>query len=52
MSDPVGLECPRCGCRHFETVKTTRRAEMIIRRKECRHCGARITTREQTVSSS
>jgi hypothetical protein len=40
-----GLECPRCGCRHFHVLYT--RAAIggrILRRRECRHCGRRQTT--------
>jgi transcriptional regulator NrdR family protein len=47
---PRGLVCPRCGCRHFEVVYT--RASFgakIIRRRECRHCGKRITTWEKEI---
>jgi len=44
-----GLECPVCGCRHFETRETTPRPGMILRRKACRHCGHRVTTRERVV---
>jgi len=43
-----GLECPRCGCRHFHVLYT--RAAMggrILRRRECRHCGRRLTTYEK-----
>lgn len=46
-SEPRGIECPRCGCRHFYVVYTRPRADKIVRRKECRHCGKRITTHEQ-----
>ena len=43
-----GLVCRRCGCRHFRTVYTRRRAGgTILRRRECRHCGLRITTIER-----
>lgn len=45
----VGLECPKCGCRHFEVVKTIRQAKRIVRRRECRHCGRRVTTSEKIV---
>jgi len=40
-----GLECPRCGCRHFHVLYT--RAAIggrILRRRECRYCGRRMTT--------
>jgi len=43
-----GLECRGCGCRHFETIYTRPWAPgKIIRRRECRHCGTRMTTVEQ-----
>jgi transcriptional regulator NrdR family protein len=44
---PVGLECPRCGCRHFRVIYTRPRNGSILRRKECRHCGRRVVTRER-----
>jgi hypothetical protein len=43
-----GLECPACGCRHFHVLYT--RAALggrILRRRECRHCGRRVTTYEK-----
>jgi len=43
-----GLECPRCGCRHFHVLYT--RAAIggrILRRRECRHCGRRLTAYEK-----
>jgi transcriptional regulator NrdR family protein len=46
-TEPRGLECPRCGCRHFYVVYTRPRAGKIVRRKECRHCGRRVTTTER-----
>ena len=43
-----GLECRNCGCRHFRVVYTRRaRNGKLIRRRECRHCGKRLTTIEQ-----
>jgi len=51
-STPRGIECPRCGCRHFETTNTEpMRDGRIRRRKRCRHCGHRIVTFEGTVSA-
>ena len=47
-SPPKGLVCPACGCRHFEVVYT--RATLtgtIRRRRQCRHCGRRVTTTER-----
>jgi len=44
-----GIECPRCGCRHFRVVYTRpAQGGRIVRRRECRHCGRRITTYERT----
>jgi transcriptional regulator NrdR family protein len=44
-----GITCPRCGCGHFRTIYTRHRNKHIQRRRECRHCQHRITTREQTI---
>ena len=46
---PIGLECRGCGCRHFLTLETRKREKSVMRRRECRHCGRRITTREKVV---
>jgi len=43
-----GLDCPRCGCRHFRVIYTRAAwGGRIVRRRECRHCGRRITTSER-----
>lgn len=41
-----GLECPKCGCRHFRVAKTQQGDGVIVRRRECRHCSERLTTYE------
>lgn len=47
-----GLECPRCGCRHFETTHTQPMNDgRIRRRKRCRNCQHRIVTYEGTVTA-
>jgi transcriptional regulator NrdR family protein len=47
--DQVGLICRRCGCRHFYVVYVRPRpGGRIMRRRECRNCGTRITTWETT----
>lgn len=51
-AETVGLECPSCGCHHFETVETRPRPGMILRRRACRHCGRRVTTREKALASA
>jgi len=48
QTDRRGLECPRCGCRHFRVLYTRRAwGGRILRRRECRHCGRRMTTYEK-----
>ena len=43
-----GLECRHCGCKHFLVVYTRpTRGGQIMRRRECRNCGRRITTWEK-----
>ena len=45
--DGKGLECARCGCRHFLT-QNTRQVEGYIRRiKVCRNCGLKRHTSEK-----
>ena len=49
--EPAGLECPQCGCHHFFVVYTRpMRNGEVLRRRECRHCGHRLMTCEQTPS--
>ena len=44
-----GLECRSCGCRHFRVVYTRPAwGGRLVRRRECRHCGKRMTTWEST----
>jgi hypothetical protein len=31
----VGLECPRCGCRHFKVIETVPKTHYIYRRRRC-----------------
>lgn len=46
--EEVGLRCRNCGCRHFFVVYTKGvRGGRILRRRECRHCGKRLTTYEK-----
>lgn len=45
-----GLTCPDCGCRHFRVIYARAGPHAIIqRRRECRHCGRRVTTIERMV---
>lgn len=46
-----GLECRWCGCKHFRVIYTRAvRGSRLVRRRECRHCGKRMTTYERTLS--
>jgi transcriptional regulator NrdR family protein len=48
----VGIQCPKCGCRHFFTTHTEPlRDGRIRRRKRCRHCDRKIITYEATQHS-
>ena len=48
--DKRGLECRYCGCKHFRVIYTRRSwGRRIMRRRECRHCGKRMTTSERTI---
>ena len=43
-----GLECRYCECSHFRVVYTHPTwGGRILRRRECRHCGTRMTTWER-----
>lgn len=45
---PRGLRCRHCGCAHLRVIYTRRgQGERIVRRRECRNCGKRLTTWEQ-----
>jgi len=46
--DQRGLVCRACGCQHFRVVYTRPTWNgRIMRRRECRHCGKRMTTWER-----
>jgi hypothetical protein len=50
-SKPRGLSCSACGGK-FRVVYTRPGAsEKLIRRRECRECGTRITTWEQAIGT-
>ena len=43
----TGLVCSACGCQHFRVVYLKRLPNgVLMRRRECRFCGKRMTTRE------
>ena len=49
-AEPRGIVCPKCGCAHFRVIYTRRsRGGTIVRRRECRHCGRRVTTHERSL---
>jgi hypothetical protein len=48
--EPKGLRCRNCGCAHFKTYYTRPKSDgSVARRKQCRHCGRMISTRERPV---
>jgi len=48
-AEQKGLVCRHCGCQHFRVVYTRPAwGGRIMRRRECRHCGRRMTTWERT----
>lgn len=50
--DTRGLVCRHCGCRHFRVVYVRPQSGgRIMRRRECRHCQARLTTVEMTLGA-
>lgn len=50
LSEQRGIQCRRCGCRHFHVLYTRAKpGGTIQRRRECRHCGTRITTWERAI---
>ena len=48
VEEQRGILCPKCGCGHFHVLYTRRAwGGRIVRRRECRHCGKRVTTSER-----
>lgn len=43
----VGIECRKCGCRHFYVDHTEAMPGKIVRYRRCRNCGNRIVTTER-----
>ncbi len=44
-NDEGGLECRKCGYRHFRVVSVrAAHSGRVVRRRECRHCGAGVAT--------
>ena len=47
LDEQRGIVCRSCGSRYFRVVYTRPKlGGKIMRRRECRHCGKRITTWE------
>jgi hypothetical protein len=46
----LGLACRHCGCKHFRVIYIRpTRGGRIMRRRECRNCGKRMTTCERAI---
>jgi len=41
------VECKKCGCRLFNVLQTLHTRRGIRRRRECNHCGHRVSTLER-----
>ena len=49
--DTRGLVCRQCGCKHFRVIYTRPAwGGRLVRRRECRHCGKRVTTWEKAAN--
>jgi transcriptional regulator NrdR family protein len=47
-----GLRC-RCGCSRLKVIYTRARdGNKLVRRRQCRECGERLTTWERAIGSS
>lgn len=45
-----GLRCRHCGCDRFRVVYTRRAwGGKLVRRRECRQCGQRVSTCERII---
>jgi len=50
QNDQRGLKCRKCDCQDLRVVYTRRASGgKLVRRRECRHCGRRMTTWERAV---
>lgn len=47
--DQRGVSCPVCGCRDLRVIYTDKQDTGTLRRRACRHCGRRITTKEKAL---
>ncbi|TWU03051.1 transcriptional regulator NrdR [Symmachiella macrocystis] len=47
-----GLQCGACGHRRLRVIYTrAAKGERLVRRRECRNCGERVTTWERVAGS-
>ena len=50
--DSRGLRCPKCQNQRFRGIYTrARRGGIVMRRRRCLNCGARLTTWERVIGS-
>ena len=48
-----GLICRECGYQHFRVIYTRPAWDRkLVRRRECRHCGTRMTTWERPLAGT
>lgn len=47
VDEKIGIECPKCGCRHLEVdYGRPKRGGGYQRKRICRNCGTVVMTRE------
>jgi len=52
-SELRGLRCRSCGGQRFRVVYTRRAwGRKVVRRRECRQCGERVTTWERVIGEA
>jgi transcriptional regulator NrdR family protein len=47
----VGLRCRHCGRGQLRVLYTRRRLDALVRRRQCLHCGTRVTTAERPLGT-
>jgi transcriptional regulator NrdR family protein len=48
----LGVECPKCGCKHLPVLYTRQQLKKTLRYRECRNCGRRVITCEEVYCST
>jgi DNA-directed RNA polymerase subunit RPC12/RpoP len=46
-----GISCPTCGCRDLRVYRSSQGHAVMVRYKQCRHCGRKILTSTESVET-